>query len=241
MNNKSKLFVSSLFILAAHTSSAKADGLFDIDLCPYVGAEVSWRHQSFPAIFGGNILKKNYPQGDVYAGIKLNNYLGLQLGFEGVSSQHKPTTFTNASVILGRTVDSPVSFDQHQTSMRLYGFHADVMGFYPFSICNEHFNLVASIGLANKRVTLKDVLTIENGVPIPLGEIANVTRTFAMTKCVPRLGLGVQYMLTNCAGVRLMGQWENTARFKNIKTKDGLGTFALRNATSLGFGAFYNF
>lgn len=242
-SKKLSLLASSLVILAAQSSTAMA-GLDWCNLTPYIGADVAWRHQGIQRDFGGNQVKKDFPQGDIYAGLKFCDYLGIQAGYEATTSRRKTSNVLGNEVVFGGIFSPtvPNGLNQFVTTSQIHGWHTDLVGFLPFCICDNRFNLIGSVGLARLKYKLRYYNTILDNNPV---SPENFTRTFSNSKYVARLGLGIQYMLTECAGLRVMGTWENTSRVRKFQAppenRQSLVQINVRNATTLGAGVFYNF
>lgn len=230
-----------MVVLAAQSTAALAEGFVDC-VSPYIGADVAWRYQGFQKNLGGNLSKRNFLQGDVYAGLKFFDYVGLQIGFEGSPSQHRTTNFSGPFIVNGITENIP-GLNQFQTATQIYGWHLDLVGFIPFCVCDEHFELIGSVGVIRNRFRFRSYPAFVNDTPTTATQIASNTLTFATSKYVARLGLGLQYYVTECAGVRFMAGWENTSRFNQIAPQNRFlpSRTTLRNATTLGIGVFYNF
>lgn len=245
-SKKLSLLASSLVVLAAQSSTAMAG----FDCCswsPYVGADVAWRHQGIQRDFGGNQVKKDFPQGDIYAGLKFCDYLGIQAGYEATTSRRKTSNALGNEVVFGSRIspDVPFGLNQVVTNSKIHGWHADLVGFLPFCVCDNQFNLIGSVGVAKLRYKIKLYNTISDNVTLSPNEVSGTVRTFSNSRYVARLGLGLQYMLTECAGLRAMATWENTSRIRKFNPpRENPGStiqLNLRNATTLGMGVFYNF
>lgn len=231
-------------VLALSTASTAMAGLSDLCLQPYAGVDVSIRHLGFHDT-AEKIFKRTYPQGDVYLGVKFNDYLGVQAGYEAIASRHKTTNFIGSDIFFGNTLnpDVPNGLNQIVSSVRQYGWHADLVGFLPF--CEEYcLSLIGSVGIAQLRTKLSFTSPIVDNAVATATELALSNRTFTGRKYVARLGLGIQQMLSDCLGVRFMFTWENTSRFKKLIAPEQPTTAAivnLRNSTTFGVGVFYNF
>lgn len=203
-------------------------------LTPYVGADVKWNNTRFKKTEGGNALQKNYPEGNLFGGIKFNEWVGLEVGYESTSRQSRKATIGVDDTFFGDPVASvstlPLSI---KTKTKISGYHANVVGFYP--IAEEYcLSLFGSIGLA--RLKIKSHL--ELSIP-PDPDILNFT--FTKEKVVPRVTVGVQHMLNECIGVRAMLAWERTSAFKRIYAENSPLYMTPRDSKSIGIGAFYSF
>jgi len=241
LKKKTILFASLMVILATQPSTTMALDLLDC-LTPYVGMNVGWRHQGFAEAFGGNLVSKNYPEGNVYLGMKYQDYLGIQLGFDATSKKQRTSKFTAPYIAFGLFTDA--HFDELKASTRIYGWHIDLLGFIPICLNNEQYHIISSIGVSKKRFKLKVFNTISGAEILNGSDVEESTRDFFSTQCMARVALGLQYMMTQCTGIRIMGNWENTSKFKNLATQnnqEGMGRVTLRKAFTVNFGVSYYF
>ena len=83
MNKKIGLLVSVATIALSTTSAALAmtNEWWDGNK-PYVGFDAQVRRMSFKGGFGNNLLQHHSPQGNLYAGVKFNEYVGVEAGYE---------------------------------------------------------------------------------------------------------------------------------------------------------------
>jgi hypothetical protein len=220
-------------ILAAMATPAIAG--WDFDLHPYIGADAQLRHMEFKKNYGSNLFKQNYAQGNVYAGLKFNSYLAVELGFESTVKKHATRTLGPTDLFLGTISDATVITN---TNFQLYGPHADLVGFIPF--CQEYdLAAILSVGAARLRASATSTVTTFEGFPVELFE-----DKFRRTKYVLRLGAGLQQMLCDCLGVRAMVNWENTNKMSLAGTLPRISTTTqvkLKNSFIYSLGVFATF
>lgn len=218
---------------------ATASNLSDYcDLVPYVGADVQSRNMEFKKGFGDNITKKNYPQGNVYVGLKLNQYVGLEAGYERTKNVKKTTNLVASDMFLGIPLSSadPAFTTQVNTKTKISAFHASIVGFLPLSE-EYRLQLIGSLGIA--RTNLNMVLEIPD---------SDLRAEFSRKKWVPKIGVGLQHMLTCQMGIRAMAGWEGTAPgsksvqdIRPLNAPQSQRTARIKNSFSAGLGLFYNF
>lgn len=231
MNTKLALVATPMFILAA--SAATADIQWGVT--PYVGADAEWRHLDFKSGFGDNTFRHDYPQGNLYAGLKFNCYFGIEAGYEATERKTRTTTFFPGTVVNGVLLSGPSSSFQFASTGQIKGYHASLLGFYP--LCNVYrLSLLGSVGFARLQARLISSRIALSGVP------TNVASDFIQRKDVLRLGAGLQQMISEDWGVRAMLKWENTNKFKNIAPQQGgASILKLRDSFIYSFGAFFTF
>jgi hypothetical protein len=233
------VFSASVSLLAFGASASNLSDQFDV--VPYVGADAQRRSMEFKQDYGKNLTKQNYPQGNVYLGLKLNQYVGLEVGYEFTKTLKKSTTANGTEIRFGQVffpdIDTINGFD---TKTKIRAFHGNIVGFLPIS---EQYclQLIGSVGVARAKIKIVHDVPIENNIPNTA--FAADHRVFSKSKWIPKIGLGLQHMVTCQLGVRAMAGWEGTNRFKDIKPTNVTSTLVGRTKDSFNFGVglFYNF
>lgn len=215
------------------------------NIVPYIGLDAQWRYMDFQKGFGQNLVKPNYPQGNIYLGIKFNPYVGIDAGYERTISKTRRTTLLGGDTWFKKIIDDtfPNRFNIFDTTTKIKGPHINIIGFLPI---NDHLELIGSIGIARLKIQITNVQSM----------MANITLVppdsfeFVKSKWISRINLGAQYKLTDQFGIRATGGWESTAGMKDITltsstlppllTPEGL-VAKLKNSINFGFGLFYNF
>ncbi len=216
-----------------------------------LGMDTQWRSMPLQKGFGDNIVKKHYPQGSVYGGMKFNDIFGFELGYQrSVSADRKGILDkNNGANYFGVGMLDPAAPNDYWTShskVSTQGFYTGVLGFLPIS---EEYRLkfIASIGVV--RMKTKIITSLDFFDSFTRITTMNSSQfNFIQTKWIPKVGAGIQHMINDNCGVRAMATWEQTNRFNHIvgvDPTDGLPStkaFAsLKNSTTLGLGLFYNF
>lgn len=250
MKKKLALVVAPIVLLAA--SAATAENRFG--LTPYVGADAEFRHMDYHKAFGGNVINHNSPQGNVYAGVRLSEYLGVEAGYEATKRKTRRSTLKNGDILTGFTLDNPAApapdVYGFNTTTQTKGLHANFVGFLP--ICDLYrLQLIGMVGLA--RLKTKTTLTWETlndnsiGPAVPTGQDINI---FRAKKTVLRLGAGLQHMINCNWGVRGMVKWEASKKLKMSSTTNPAITFGNplatlsikpKNSVIYSLGVFYTF
>ncbi len=205
---------------------------------PYIGIDAQGRHTSFTRNAGRGIFKHDYPQGNIYAGVRLSDYFGIEAGYEWTKRVHKNSTIAGGQPFLG-TVTFPG--DTHITiaTSRLDGWHANIVGYLP--ICNECTDLFASVGIVQMRAYFQPTITSFAGIA------TDNPRTFRKYKTIARANIGIQSILIGYLGVRATVGWENTSRIKafptDLLTLNNAVTerVKMRDSFIYGVGIFFSF
>ena len=227
-------------VLLIGASNVMAD---DCGLTPYVGLDAQVRHMSYKSGFGGNLFNHNYPQGNVYVGLKFNNCIGIEVGFSGGPKRTRSATLNAGDINLGVPLVGELVFVTplvYSTTTRVSGVHADLVGFYPV---NCDMQVFGSVG-ANRLKAHFSQSGISSG---PESLIGTAPLRFKKHKTVLRLGLGLQQMLTCNVGLRAGLIWENTSKLNNIRLSqlttlsDVMPTIKLRDSLVYSLGIFWQF
>lgn len=223
--------------LAGFAATASAD--WDNCWCfqPYVGLDAQGRHVEFTKGFGDNLFKQDYPQGNVYAGVKLMDWLGLEAGYEWTKRMHRTSSLGGGAVNLGNTVAGAISPVVYTSKAKFDGWHANLVGFLPImeDCCTELF---ASVGVVHLRSFFERSLISVAGAPST--SIAH----FRQSKTIARANLGVQAKIVDAFGIRASIGWENTSKIRPFATNtDALATTQVKMKDSFiyGLGIFYTF
>lgn len=261
---KLSLLAAPAVMLAASSSAFAMSSFTDWCLTPYAGVDAQIRHMALKDNFGGKQTVKNYPQGNFFAGLKVNDYLGIEVGYE--TTQRKSRNTTNGDLVSvfnvpnqSHIVFAPLLIDgvfpvttTDSVSSRIQGFNASLMGYFP--ICDEYcLQLIGGVGVARLRANIKHTVKTSTAVivspllPDPITETTeqNSVTTFKKTKTVVRVMGGLQHMISDCAGVRGTVTWENTSRLSinGVETPPSATTpmAKLKDSVIYGVGVFMQF
>lgn len=244
MKKKLSLLASAFVLFAA--SSASNAGVEC--LTPYIGVDAQYRHMGFKRNFGHNIFKNHYPQANAYIGLMFSDFVGVEAGFEYAWKRSINKANGAGSIELGDThllIPGEVNFSTN--SSRIYGPHVSLVGFSPFCICDEHFEFYGSVGVARLKANLvyqPTAFRFEGQFfELTPAQLAQTKISFSKHKAVLRLGLGFNYMMHECAGVRLGVIWENTKKFNRLRghTADLAARASMKDSFIYNLGIFWRF
>lgn len=229
MKKKLALLAAPAMMLAATTAIAN-----EWCVAPYAGIDAQYRYMDAQRNFGGNLFRNNFPQGNVYVGLKFNEFFGAEVGYEATTRKNRTVTLGPGASANGPVLDSTTTVT-YNTTAKIQGPHADLVGFYP--ICPEYcLELIGSVGVASLTAKYQRTAVILDGTPIN-----PVLRTFSNRRAILRASAGLQHMLCDNVGVRGTIGWENTKKF-TISSKEvaGLST-NLKNSWIGSLGLFATF
>lgn len=209
---------------------------------PYIGLEPQYRSMSWENGFGKNEFKKHSFQENYYLGLKLNRYLGLEVGFEQTPRKEKKIRVLANDTVLGQ---QPVAgatnadfFHEHKT----WGSHANIMFYLPL---HEPCKIQAFGHLGASRVSIaasQEERTLEDGSLSPLTKIAveGLRRDLKGQNWNARAGIGLQMEILPYTGIRTSINWENTSHHTLFSKKPGaLELGKPKDSYSAGIGLFF--
>ncbi len=239
MNKKIGLLVSVATIVLSTTSAAFAmtNEWWDGNK-PYVGFDAQVRRMDFKGGFGDNILQHHSPQGNIYAGVKFNEYVGVEAGYETTSTRTRTSRLTTGDVAAGATVSLLASPAVFKSKIKIKGPHLDVVGFYSFGE-KIPVQLLGSVGVSFFKGTVERK-TLQMGIP----PLPGATRTLSAHRAVLRLMGGLQYMWNCNLGARATIGLVKTGKLV-IFSNDGVAGIAPeikpKDSTVYGLGMFWVF
>lgn len=248
MKKRLALVAAPIVLLAASAATAQNR----LGLTPYVGADAEFRHMDYHKNFGGNIINHNAPQANVYAGIRLGEYLAVEAGYEATKRKTRRSTLKNGDTLGGFILPllNPPGPDLYgfNTTTQTKGLHANLVGFLPVSDCYR-LQLIGMLGLTRlKTKTTLTFVTINDALVAPLAGAGEDVTIFKARKNVLRLGAGLQHMIDCNWGVRGMVKWEASKKLKMNSTSPILNNGAPaalsirpKNSVIYSLGVFYTF
>lgn len=199
------------------------------EMKPYVGLDAQMRSMGYVEGFGNNLFKKKSPQGNIYGGLRLNNYLGIEAGYETTPMRTRSSDIGAGERCLGVPAFRPP--EKHTTKSKTKGWHFGLVGFFPLA---EKLEAIGYVGTIRFKTFHQDMMVANKTGPV---NVPYATRTFAARKSVLKLGTGLQYTVNN-VGLRFMVGYEKTGRFKNIIPNERIGAkrLSLKDSFLIGIG-----
>jgi hypothetical protein len=185
---------------------------------------------------GDNLFKPKSPQGNIYAGLRLNDYVGIEAGYETTPMRTRGVEIQAGERSLGLSPMLPP--EKHLTKSKIKGWHGAIIGFFPIvDRADGKLEAMGYIGTIRLKVFNQDILFANKSGPL---NILTTSRTFVSRKSLLKLGAGFQYTV-NHTGFRFMLGYENSKRFnrmapnENAKSQKRLG---IKNSFLMGIGFF---
>jgi hypothetical protein len=208
-------------------------------IVPYVGLDTQLRRVDFKGGYGSNMFAKRVPQGEIYTGLKLNPYLGIELGYLSSEERHHSSVVTEPDLIFGTPVGNPGDFEIGMTNFKIDSGRVNVVSFLPIT---QDFQILGSLGLARLKVKLRYIPVEFSGAVFNSEEVERFTRDFVAYRYVPQAKVGVQYMLNPAVGLKASVGWEGTSRFNLlINRQASAARVSLKDSYNVGLGLTYYF
>lgn len=211
---KKTLFAALITSSILGSSALLAWDRDDWCLNPYIGGDLQYRYMNFKKNYGHNLFNHNFPQINLYAGVKLNPYFGVEAGWEAAMTRYRKTTLTAGEIATGITIPPALAPGLFKNRVKVYGPHADLVGYYPLDEACK-LELIGSLGFALLKGAFERRSISMNNVP------SNTVRTFKPYKALLRLMGGLQYKYDDNWSVRTTIGWENTRRLASVANEGG--------------------
>lgn len=239
MNKKNGLAMSIAMVslLTSPTSGAIKTGWWQ-KYKSYIGVDAQIRRMRFQEGYGDNLLQHNFPQGNFYAGIKLNDSIAVEAGYEATRTRTREVTLHTGDIVSGLTVPPALSPAVFRSSLKIQGPHVDLVGFYSLRE-DLPVQLIGSVGVSLFKGTIERRSVSLGYPPIP-GRI----RTFSKRKAILRVMGGLEYKWDSHLGARATISLAKTGKLI-IFTNDGLSgpihKIKPKDSIAYGLGIFWVF
>lgn len=211
-----KYFISCILFLIFTNAEAGFNFLNDYRVSHYVGMELHHRNMDMPTHFGGNVFHKTHPQVHGFTGLRIGDYVGIEVGYHSTNNKIKYSTIDKGHSVLGQVVsDGPQYF---LSKSRVEGYQLGTLFYYPVhnpfynSILNNKIELLGYAGITYLKVNYQNILLKVENVP---HDISTGVFDFKSQKSILKLGIGAQYVYCH-SGIRFMINYENTKQFRNL-------------------------
>lgn len=209
---KNKIIISSLIssavLLNPGISFAKMN---NFKLTPYGGVDVGMQHFGFKSGYGDNLFKKRLPKGNIFVGLKFNDYFGIEGGYETTVNARRRATLSPGEINLGIQVPAGYTFN-HTTRIKSAGLHIGITGEYAFTKFNNNLSIFGYAGIKRTKIQLtRNINSINGGTASGMNYL---NHNHENSKNIARISGGLQYSLCNHVKLRALVGWENTSKLK---------------------------
>ncbi len=195
------LAASSLLLL----STAVSADMMDMDPKFQIGAElkahrntVSKNLKNVQRIDGKPLFSERSGSAGLFAGARLNEYLGAELGYAWYGSSKETVTFGG--------------FAAASRDVKTHNMYFDVQGYLPI---DSQIDLIASVGAGR----------LTTDMETKIAGVKSDVLSLKTTKTGLRLGFGAQYTLDNGVGVRLMARHQKGNDILKTVKSGGIALF----------------
>lgn len=230
-----KLIVAGAILAAA--GSASADTWFE-DCKPVIGVDFKWAQIKNTGDWKG-VFPESFPGAEIYVGTKFmedsNFGFGAELGYGATAKRGKQLSLNTGDTVGGAAATVPTGI---RGNVRFAGPYLDLVGFWPLENC---FELFVSLGLGWVKPTVA-VDWVGGATSNFKNDVTSVTGN---GKTITRVGFGVNWMATDCIGLRAKALYENTGKLtvQSNTTSNAVLTNLKpwKNSYSLSVGVFLKF
>lgn len=238
MIKKTGFVVSVAMITLLTNATSNASNQWWQDYRPYVGADAQVRRMDFKGGYGDNLLQHHSPQGNVYGGIRFNECIGIEAGYESTITRTREVTLHTGDIAAGAPIPAGMSPAVFKSKMKIKGPHVDLVGFYSFRE-DVPVQLIGSVGVSFFKGTVQRI-GVSMGNPPQPGRI----RALSKRKPILRLMGGLEYKWNCHLGARATIGLVKTSKLV-IFSNDGLAGAAPeikpKDSTVYGLGLFWIF
>ena len=184
------------------------------ELTPYLGFDFGTQYCKFQSGYGDNLFEEVLPVGNIFAGIKLNKYFGIEGGYETTTNEKRESTLFAGDQNLGLSIQDLPGFisAKYNSENKISGWHLGLTGEFPLSFIDDQNNLsiIWYLGIKNTKVRLIRNKLEVNGVYSRYTDNLNINNK----KNIARLSGGLQYLLNDHLKFRMLLNLENTSKIK---------------------------
>lgn len=212
-----------------------------VDYDTYMGVNYKYNWYA-PSGDWKRLLPKKHPGFDAYFGWRFHPSVALELGYDWTANKPMVAVVPNNGSLLG-AVNASGSQVSLSSKIRFKSGHADLNAFIPFMV-NESVkpDLIFSIGVASMKPSVK-MSTNTALTPLTSPFLNQFLSVNGRSAAVFRAGLGVQSLMVENVGIRVLWRFENTARLRirDLNTPVLGSQKVFHNGYSLASGVFCNF
>lgn len=202
----------------------------------FVGVDFQERTMAFENDFGDNLFQEQAFQYDLYGGLRLSRYWGLQGGYFAAKKKNRTIELGPGATVMGQGLNANNPSETHYTETKIKGPHIDLLTFSPL-FPEYGIELIAGVGVAYSKLMLKDAIVALNDVP----QTSPINRTYDIKKANARALIGAQTLLLASIGVRALVTWENTSVFNDLTPAEfpnDIRRVNVKNSWVYGIGVF---
>jgi hypothetical protein len=225
------LLIGAIISLFATSITASSRSRSATHLPYYFGTGLSLRHLTFYENYGNNLYNHGFPQGKVYLGVRINDYLGIETGYESTLTTKRIAVCRKGEWASGVPVPPECVPAIFSSTAKMGGPYFDLISFYPLGGVPIEFTSSIGVSILNARLTRKTLFisNLERGV----------SRELSSNTPVLKIGSGIQYYPIEGLGTRFSLEWVNTDKMKILEKDTGVAEVRPKNSIIYGLGIFW--
>lgn len=238
-----RLLILFLFALLSSTAvrATNCPKCHNWDLKPYVGIEAHVRYIDLESRFGKPLFKRTLSQFGIYGGYPLNDYIGIELGFETTFNRTYHRTLLANEFFPGSRIKLPIGhFELYTLSQYVDSINLGVITCMP--VISEYNWIFMVIGVSHTKIRSSFVFLGSYYVENPDEEtVFENSRSFDQEQLIPFIKIGTQHKIAPNTIVRIFVDWKKTERFriKSLKWERDISQINYQNTMGCGVGLIY--
>jgi hypothetical protein len=168
--------------------------------------------------------------GNIYVGTRINGFFGIDIGYEQSTLKRKSKVFNGTEIIF---VNQENAGDATNVTVKLWGPHVD-FNFYWEVVKRLELMFMAGVAAITPDT---HIYHLTDGVWL---EYHNTSEQ----KIMGRFGLGAQYNIVPCFGIKFLVSWEPSIRIDEVGYDQNFNFYDIhpyKNATTYKLGFVYSF
>lgn len=209
----------------------------------YIGTDFLYSYGTFENGYGRDVFNNaDVKQYNVFVGHYFSRLFGFEVGYAKNINNNSMSTIAADSNEFGVPNFTAMSSNVYDTTQSVYAYN---LNYVPQWQITQNISLIAVFGFSYMKSSNTLNLVLFDDAPATPAEQNDYNVNFSTKEFIPRLGLRLQYLVTNMLGIRASYIWENTDSLtltttRNINPNQTLQA-KITNMSALGIGAFLKF
>jgi opacity protein-like surface antigen len=187
-----------------------------LKLEPYLGLAHTTRHMKFEPGFGDNVFATTLHAPEVYAGIKLWDYLGLEVGYSKGQNRHKSVALSEG--FMGNAFD-PDESNKMDSTAKVQTLRGNVLGYIPLDK-KKRANILLGVGVTH--IKTSNVYQETESFDFPIQNIDLNNRSFKGKANALNFMAGFEYKILPHLGLRGGVTFERSSQIGSLKPIEDL-------------------
>lgn len=199
----------------------------------YFGGDLEYSHYRLKGNYT-SLLKKKYPGANIYLGWRPHHQYGLELGYSFTVAKGKTTDFASGQVVAGNT--TAVGAASVNTKIRMKNTHLDGNFYFDTGFSSvDRLDAILSVGVGFMRQKITTTVAPSSS------NLVNVFDVKGKTNIIPRLGIGLDGMISKNWGMRGMVRYQHLSGVSVRDNGKVLGDKPFRDSLTFAIGFYRHF